>query len=203
MAAVPGIEGRLPHEPVDPALGAQPPVGVVAGETDGGALDARHFPRRHLDQLGLEPPALAPAQIHPEQHLRPVLRLGAAGPGLDVDERAGGVHLAGEHPAELQSPEPFVESRDLRIDLGDDRGVGFLLGQAEERLRIVEAGVEPVEELDRIPQPRPLAAKGLRSGGIVPDAGRFELAIDLLQPLAARLDVKDTPSERRGALACP
>ena len=125
------------------------------------------------------------------------------GAGLDVDERAGGVHLAGEHAAELQAPELLVERRDVRIDPGDGRGVGLLPGQIEERLRVVEAGVEPVEDLDRARKPRSLAAECLRPGGIVPDVGRFELAVDLLEPLPARLDVKGTPSGRRAVLACP
>jgi hypothetical protein len=46
---------------------------------------------------GLEAAPLAPAQVHAQQHLRPVLRLGAAGAGLDVDEAVAAIHLAGEH----------------------------------------------------------------------------------------------------------
>ena len=38
---------------------------------------------------------LAPAQVEPLQHLRPVLRLGAAGAGVDLEVGVGGVVLAG------------------------------------------------------------------------------------------------------------
>ena len=41
-------------------------------------------------------------QVHAQQHRRPVLRLGAAGAGLDVDEAVARVERVGEHAAELE-----------------------------------------------------------------------------------------------------
>jgi hypothetical protein len=69
-------------------------------------------PSLTLDELGLEPVALAPAQVHALQHLGPVLGLGAAGAGLDVEEGRGRVHLAAEHALELErSPQPTLAIR--------------------------------------------------------------------------------------------
>ena len=185
------------------ALGAQPTVGVLPLEAYGGALDAGHLPFGHLDQLGCEPPPLAPAQVHAEQHLRPILGLGAAGTSLDVEKGAGGIHLAGEHPAELQRAEPLPERGYVGIDLGDGLGVGFLLGQGEQRPGVIEAGVEAIETLDDPSEARALAAQRLRPGRLAPYVGQLELAVDLFQLLAARFDVKDTPSGHPGAPACP
>ena len=203
MAPVPGVERRLPHQPVHAGLGAQPTVGVFPLETYGGALDAGHLSVGHLDQIGLESAPLTPAQVHAEQHPRPVLGLGAAGPGLDVEECVGGVHLAGEHPAEFQRAETIVERRYVGLDLGDGRGVGFLLGQGQQCFGVFEAGVEAVETLDDPGEARALAAKGLCPGRLAPYVGQLQLAVDLFQLLATCRDVKDTPSGHPDAPACP
>ncbi len=50
-----------------------------------------------VDDLALEAAALGPAQVHPEQHLGPVLGLGAAGAGMDGDDRVLPIVLAAEH----------------------------------------------------------------------------------------------------------
>ena len=97
----------------------------------------------------------------------------------------------------------LVERGHVGVDLGDDGRVRLLLGHGEERLRVLEAGVEPVEALYDLREPRALAAERLRPFGLAPDIGQLELAVDLLESLAARTDVKDTPSGHRDALACP
>jgi hypothetical protein len=71
---------------MDAGFGAQPAKGVAALKADAGALDPRHFARRHFQQFGLETAPLAPAQVHPQQHLRPVLGFGATGAGLNVEK---------------------------------------------------------------------------------------------------------------------
>jgi hypothetical protein len=66
---------------------------------------------------------------------------------------------------------------------------------------------EPVVELDDgiygALQPGALLAETLGLLGIVPDLGILQLALDFLEALALCIDVKDTPSERPRAPACP
>ena len=100
-----------------PGLGAQPAVCVLAPELHGGALDARHLARRHLDQVRTEAPLLAPAQVHAQQHLRPVLGFGAAGSRLDVEKGVGFVLLALEHAAELKLREALRHLRQFLLDV--------------------------------------------------------------------------------------
>src|SRR3546814_9375694 len=73
-------------------------------------------------QFGLPAARLAPAQVHAQQHLGPVLRLGTTGAGLDVDERVVRIHLAGEHALEFQLA-------DLRLELAQivDHRLGSLV----------------------------------------------------------------------------
>ncbi len=65
--------------------------------------------------------ALGPAQIHAQQHLRPILALGAAGPGMHGDNGALGVVLAGEEHLGFQLLQQFRVGlqllRDLRFHL--------------------------------------------------------------------------------------
>ena len=59
-------------------------------------LDARAFAFQPVGDLGLEVVALGPAQVHAQQHLGPVLALGAAGAGVDGDDGAAVIVLARE-----------------------------------------------------------------------------------------------------------
>ena len=64
-------------------------------------VDTRNFAGRFFDNFGLVAVCFAPAQIHAQQHRRPVLRLSAAGAGLNVKKRTVRVHLAGKHAAKF------------------------------------------------------------------------------------------------------
>ena len=78
LAPLGGVEGRDADQAVHAGLAAQVAVGVLAGHLDGRRLDPGLFAGQQVDDLGLEPRALTPAQVHAHEHLRPVLRLGAA-----------------------------------------------------------------------------------------------------------------------------
>ena len=86
LAPVGGVEGRQAHEPVHALLGAEQAVGVLAAGPERGRLDARLLPRAGLEQLDLEAAALGPAHEHAQDHLGPVLGVGAAGAGVDGHE---------------------------------------------------------------------------------------------------------------------
>ena len=86
VAAGVGVERRLAHQAVHAGLGAQRAVGVVAAHLERRALDAGDFARRFFQHFDGEAVALAEAQVHALEHRGPVLRLGAAGAGLDVEE---------------------------------------------------------------------------------------------------------------------
>ena len=89
VAPLLGVERADAHEPMDAALGAQVAVGAPARDRDGHALEARLLPFELVEDLGREPVALGPAQVHPQEHLGPVGRLGAAGSGADREDRVG------------------------------------------------------------------------------------------------------------------
>ena len=90
------------HEAVDARLLAEIAEDVVALEPDGGALEPGLFSRLVVEDLGLEALALGVAQVHPQQHLGPVLGLGAAGPGMDGQDGVAGIVRVVEQGPQLR-----------------------------------------------------------------------------------------------------
>jgi hypothetical protein len=66
------------------------------------ALDPRLLPRQDLVHLDVEAVALGPPQVHPQQHLRPVLRLGAARAGVESGDGVVVVVLAPQEHGQLE-----------------------------------------------------------------------------------------------------
>ena len=96
LAAGIGVEGRDAHQAVDTVLPPQVAVGVLAGDHNGGGLDAGLVAVLIVQRLPLEALALRPAGVHAEEHAGPVLRLGTAGTGMDGEHAVQVVVLAGE-----------------------------------------------------------------------------------------------------------
>ena len=103
MAPAGRIERRDAHQAVHAALGGEQPVGVLAVDGEGDALDAGLVAFAGFVQLDVEAPALRPAQVHAQEHLGPVLALGAAGSRVDAHDGVAGVELPGEEALLLQT----------------------------------------------------------------------------------------------------
>jgi hypothetical protein len=175
-------------------LGPQPAVSVVAGEVDARALDAGDFAVADVDDLGLEAVLLAPAQVHAQQHLRPILRFGAARSRLDVEERAVRVHLAGEHALELELLDVALQRREVALDGLCGRLVVFFDGQGQQLAGVLEPIGHAVERAHDLLQAGALAAQLLGLVRRVPDRGVFQLPAYLGEPLALEVVLKGTSS---------
>src|SRR5829696_837023 len=90
---------------MDAALGLQDPVRVLAVNREGRRLQSGLLPSAGLEHLRAETAPLGPAQVHPQQHLRPILGIGAARACVDRDERVAGVVLAAEERVLLEAVE--------------------------------------------------------------------------------------------------
>jgi hypothetical protein len=139
---------------------------------------------------------LGPAQIHPEEHVRPVLRLGAARAGLDIEVRAIGIHFAREHAPELEALDARLEALQVALHF-DSRGrIVFLDGEREQLVRIAQPVPDLVEPDDDLLEFCSLLAERLCPFGVFPDVRLFQLALDLGQPFCLLVVVKDTSSTR-------
>jgi hypothetical protein len=139
---------------------------------------------------------LRPAQIHPQQHFRPVLRLRATRTRLDIEVRAIRVHFAGEHAPEFETLDSRLESLQVPLDFGRRGRVVFVDRERQEFIGIPQAVGYLVQPDNDLLQLRPLPAERLRPLGLVPDVRLFQLALDFGQTFRLLIVVKDTSSTR-------
>ena len=197
VAARVRIERALAHQPVHAGFGAQIAVGVVAGDLDRRALDAGHFACGFFEHLGAIAFALAIAQVHALEHRRPVLRLGAAGARLDVDEARCRIHRIVEHPAEFQIGDALFARGEVGGDRFQRRVVGLGARETEELRAVPEIAVKRGHVVYHALERLLLLAELLRALRIVPDLRIFELALDFGQAHRLHVEVKDTSADRR------
>ena len=79
-----GIERRKTHQPMHAVLGFQITESIRPGNTNGDVFDADFFAAGFIQDFGLKAAFLGPAQVHPLQHLGPILGLGTACPGVNL-----------------------------------------------------------------------------------------------------------------------
>ena len=81
------VERRDAHEAVDAVLALEMPVGVAASHEELGRGDASLLAFAHRHDFGLKALSFGPADVHSQQHLGPVLSVGAAFARLDLTDR--------------------------------------------------------------------------------------------------------------------
>ena len=161
-------------------------------------LDPAALARLQVDELGLEAAALGPAQVHAQQHLRPVLRLGAARARMDRDDGVAGVVLAAEHLLHLHLGEKLLDLGSLALCLGVR--VGFALGgHFEEHLAVAETAGEALPRVERGLQLGALLQELLRGLRVAPKVRRAALLGELGGAALELSDVKDASRAYRRA----
>ena len=129
-------------------------------------LDPRLFARQQVEDRHLEAVPLRPPDVHPHQHLGPVLRLGAAGAGVDREQRVAAVLGALEHGLELERLDAAGELVGLPGHLGLHGLVGLGLEQLGHLDRALDAliqilvGDDPGLQGLESPAPRPGPRRG-------------------------------------------
>jgi hypothetical protein len=136
---------------------------------------------------------LGPAQVHAQDHVGPVLGLGAAGTRLDVEVGVVFVHLAREHAPEFEAGKALLESCKIVLDFGDGVGVFFLGRELEQVAGVIETRRQVINRRDDVFERRALLAQRLGALGFVPDIRLFEFALNFGQALRLGVVVKDTP----------
>ena len=158
-------------------------------------------PGEQVDHLGLEAGALRPAQVHAHEHLRPVLRLGAARSRVDGDDRVLRVLGPREDDLELEGLELFREALETLLDLGGEALVAGLGGHLPEQAwspprgrRSSLEGVDACGPARRAPARAPCALRVSSQ-----KLGRGHLGVDQAEAGLLGGEVKDAPGGRRGA----
>jgi hypothetical protein len=151
-----GVKRGNPHQAMNTALGLHVSIGVLTRGGEGGALDAGFFTGLEVDQFQLEALALNPAGVHAEEYLRPVLGLGAAGPGIDGDDGILAVVLAVQHQLEGKALRPLVQILRLAAEVGKSSRVVFRNGHLQEPLILFQLSCQLLEALHPVADGRAL-----------------------------------------------
>ena len=161
---------------MDPLLGREEPVRVLAPRDQGRGLDPGLLPRARLEKVDLEAPPLGPAHLHPQQHLGPVLGVGAAGAGVHRDDRVAGVVASREEPLLLELRQARLDVGARLLQLGGDRVV--LGRELLQRLQVVELRLQHPVGLELALRARVLRRDARRPLLVVPEAGLLHLALE-------------------------
>ncbi len=157
----------------------------------GGRLDARFLAGALLDPLDLVAAPLGPAHVHSRQHFGPVLRFGAAGAGMDLDEAVVAVGFAGQQRLQFRAGGGFFQRRQRRFGLADNIFVAFGLPQLKQFDVVAKLPVEPVEPGDPRLQPGAFAHDRLGVVGALPEIGILSLDVQLGEAGKGGVVVKD------------
>ena len=134
---------------------------------------------------------LGPARVHAHQHLGPVLRLGAALAGVQLDEAVVAVRLAAEQTEYLLA---LGLGRDVaqRVDpLGDHGRLAFSLGELDQAHGVGDVGLQLAQAIYAAGQAVALAHDLLRALGVVPEGGVLDEVVQLLEAGSGDVVVKD------------
>ncbi len=182
-----------------PRSGRSQPYARAPVHRDRHALEAGLLAFLLVDDLGREPVALGPAQVHPEQHLRPVRRLGAAGAGADRQERRSLVVLAVEQQRGTLAEKVGLEGGRVAIELGLELRIGRFVEQLEGSKQIAGSVEKALPERDLVAQAVGLAEDLLGFALVVPEARFLGQRVELGDTLRLCGEVKAAPRSRGSA----
>ncbi len=188
------IERRNPHQAMHAVLGLQPAEGVVALDLDGRRLDARALALGLFQEIDLVAVLLRPPRVHAQQHAGPVLALGAAGAGVDLEEGLVGVCLAREQRLELPTRGLRLQPPQHVLGLADDLLVLLGLAEADHGDLVVEVALDPAKRGELVIERGALLHHALGARGVVPKTGILGLRVQLGEACLGLVEVKDASS---------
>ena len=145
----------------------------------------------------LKPCCSAQRMYMRKQHLGPVLALGAAGAGMHFEIGVVGVGLAGQQRLELAARDLGLELAQRRFRFGDDLLVVLGFAELDHGQLIVELLLDRGDGVELILERGALLHHAAGALRIVPEIGVFGLPVQLGQPRARLVDVKDASSAAR------
>ena len=171
-------------------LGFQITVGVLSVHLEGYRFHTGLITVQHIQHLNAVAVGLGPAGVHAVEHLGPVLRLGAAGAGVEGQDRVAVVVLTVEHRHELQLIDGLLHTVDSLLALSGEGGVVLLLDHLQQGLGLLILGGELAEALQLIFDLTHLTDDLLAALLIIVEAGHRHLVLQLSQTLLAGFDRK-------------
>ena len=184
------------------AFGLQPAISVGAIDPDCRGFEPGLLAAALFEPLDLVAAGLGPADIHPQQHLCPILRLGAAGTGMHFEIAVVAIGLARQQALQLTSSRLGAQLLERRLGLGDDCRLAFGFAQLDQLARFVDFTLDPPVAVDRLVEPGALAQQLLGIRRIVPQTRILDLCVQLGEPPGRGLPVKDASSAAPTTFEC-
>jgi hypothetical protein len=116
-------------------------------------------------------------EIRTSEHLGPVLRLGAAGAGMDGDDRVRLIVLPGEHLLALRGVDLLLELLEAPLQIAADVFSGF--GPLEEDAQVVAAPLECLQQRQLIVDAPAALHHLLRFRLVAPEVRRADVLFDI------------------------
>src|SRR6516162_6441873 len=176
------------------ALGFQPAIGIGAVDPNCRRFYTGFFATALFKPLSLVVMGFRPADIHPQQHFSPILRLSAAGPGMHLEIAVVAIGFAGEKAFELASCRFRAQSLECRLGIGDHASIAFGLAELDQFEGFGDFPLDALVAADRLVESRALAEQLLCRFGIVPQAWIFDLSVQLREAASCGIPVKDASS---------
>ena len=169
-----------PCSPGERAVGERPL------DREGGRLDAGLLRVLGVEDVEPEVVALGPAGVHAQQHLGPVLRVDPARTRVDLHQGVALVVVAGQQRADLELLDRAAERGQRGLDLGQQ----VLVLELDGRTRVVDAGAEVGQLLERRTHDRLARRDLLRPLLVAPEIGVAGLLVERGQLGAQRRGVQ-------------
>ena len=173
MTARVGVERRDADQAMHAVLGLEPAEGIAALDLDGRRLDAGLLTRGFFEIFDLVAVLLGPARIHAQQHVGPVLALGAAGAGVDLEIGIVGVGLARQQRLELAPRDLDLQPLERLFGVGDGLLVLLGLPQLDHGELVVELLLDAADRGKLILERGALLHQPLRLLLVIPQGGIF------------------------------
>jgi hypothetical protein len=191
------IERRDAHQSVHAGFRRKQTVGVVTRDRDRDALEPGLLSGLVVDDLGPEAAPLRPAEIHSQQHLGPVLRLGPAGAGMNGHERVLAIVLAPQHLLDLARLHFLVECVERPRDVGFNGFAGG--GPLEQHRQVVGLASQRHHEVAVLLETSSTLQNFLRFSLVFPEIGRGGARLEAGQFFVRASTFKDNSGALRHA----
>ncbi len=168
-------------------------ISVFAAGRKRGALNPGLLSGLQVDQFELVPLALHPARVHAEEHVGPVLGLGAAGARIDGDNRIAIIVFAVQHDVDRKAVHAPAQLLGLAADIGEHGLIVLLDRHLQEPLMLLELLVELFEALQSVADGGALFQEAFGLVGGVPKTFAADEGFEFRQASLLARYVKDSP----------
>jgi len=169
----------------------------VTADLDSGGLDAGLFTLRLFQIFDLEAVLFGPARVHAQQHRGPVLALGTAGAGVNLEIGIEAIGLASQQRFQFAARDFLFQRLQRGLGLGDHTFIVLGFAEFDHADIVLKLALDLADAGKRILQRGTLLHQFLRLLRIAPEIGIFGELVQLREACRGCIDVKDASSAAR------